>query len=117
MGGGHIPMVVQLNPSREFGGQPRQQNRIYDPAGKSPTLNAGTGGNLQAKILTDRSIRRLTPTECARLQTIPAWYEWVVSDSQIYRMLGNGWTVEVIKWILERWDDIFDHDSCMSLFK
>lgn len=42
-------------------------------------------------------IRRLTPTECARLQTIPEWYKWECSDSQAYRMLGNGWTVEVIK--------------------
>jgi site-specific DNA-cytosine methylase len=42
-------------------------------------------------------IRRLTPTECARLQTIPDWYKWECSDSQAYRMLGNGWTVEVIK--------------------
>lgn len=43
-------------------------------------------------------IRRLTPTECARLQTIPEWYDWKgMSDSQRYRVLGNGWTVEVIK--------------------
>lgn len=43
-------------------------------------------------------IRRLTPTECARLQTIPEWYKWDgMSDSQRYRVLGNGWTVEVIK--------------------
>jgi DNA (cytosine-5)-methyltransferase 3A len=48
----------------------------------------------------DYKIRRLTPTECARLQTIPDWYEFNVSDTQIYRMLGNGWTVEVIKHIL-----------------
>ena len=41
-------------------------------------------------------IRRLTPTECARLQTIPEWYVWKCSDTQQYRMLGNGWTVEVI---------------------
>jgi len=47
----------------------------------------------------DFKLRRLTPTECARLQTIPPWYEWVVSDTQIYKMLGNGWTVEVIKHI------------------
>ena len=40
---------------------------------------------------------RLTPTECARLQTIPEWYKWECSDSQAYRMLGNGWTIEVIK--------------------
>lgn len=45
-------------------------------------------------------IRRLTPAECARLQTIPDWYEWIVSDTQIYKMCGNGWTVEVIKHIL-----------------
>ena len=45
-------------------------------------------------------IRRLTPTECARLQTIPDWYRWRCSDTQQYRMLGNGWTVDIISWIL-----------------
>lgn len=45
-------------------------------------------------------IRRLTPTECARLQTVPDWYGWIVSDTQIYRMCGNGWTVKVIEHIL-----------------
>lgn len=44
-------------------------------------------------------IRQLTPTECCRLQTIPDWYKWYCSDTQIYKMLGNGWTVEVIKHI------------------
>jgi DNA (cytosine-5)-methyltransferase 3A len=48
----------------------------------------------------DYRIRRLTPTECARLQTIPTWYKWECSDTQQYRMLGNGWTVDVIKHIL-----------------
>lgn len=44
------------------------------------------------------AIRRLTPTECDRLQTIPEWYDWTdVSDTQHYKMLGNGWTVDVIK--------------------
>lgn len=46
------------------------------------------------------NIRRLTPTECARLQTIPSWYKWECSDTQQYRMLGNGWTVDVIVHIL-----------------
>lgn len=45
-------------------------------------------------------LRRLTPTECARLQTVPEWYEWIVSDTQIFRMCGNGWTVKVIEHIL-----------------
>ena len=46
-------------------------------------------------------IRRLTPRECARLQTIPDWYEWIVSEMQQYKMLGNGWTVDVIKHIFK----------------
>jgi len=53
--------------------------------------------NLFGKKVRVLGIRRLTPTECARLQTIPTWYRWECSDSQAYRMLGNGWTVEVIK--------------------
>lgn len=54
-------------------------------------------------IILDRewTLRRLTPVECARLQTVPDWYEWVVSDTQIYRMCGNGWTVRVIEYILK----------------
>lgn len=52
-------------------------------------------------LIENRStLRRLTPRECARLQTVPEWYEWVVSDTQIYRMCGNGWTVKVIEHIL-----------------
>lgn len=47
----------------------------------------------------DFKIRRLTPTECERLQTVPDQYTGVVSDTQRYRMLGNGWTVDVIAHI------------------
>ena len=45
-------------------------------------------------------IRKLTVRECMRLQTVPEWYKFPVSDSQAYKMLGNGWTVEVIKHLL-----------------
>lgn len=41
-------------------------------------------------------IRKLTIEECKRLQTVPEWYEFPVSDTQSYKMLGNGWCVEVI---------------------
>ena len=41
-------------------------------------------------------IRKLTVEECKRLQTVPEWYEFPVSDTQSYKMLGNSWTVEVI---------------------
>ena len=69
---------------------------------KAPTMlaRARQDGSGQPCIKDDFSLRRLTPQECARLQTIPSWYKWGCSDSQAYKMLGNGWTVEVIKHIL-----------------
>ena len=45
-------------------------------------------------------IRKLTVRECMRLQTVPEEYVFPVSDSQAYKMLGNGWTVEVIAHIM-----------------
>ena len=46
-------------------------------------------------------IRKLTVRECMRLQTVPEWFEFPVSNSQAYKMLGNGWTVDVIAHILK----------------
>ena len=43
--------------------------------------------------------RKLTPTECERLQTVPDNYTACVSNTQRYKMLGNGWTVDVIAHI------------------
>ena len=45
-------------------------------------------------------IRKLTVSECKRLQTVPEDYIFPVSDTQAYKMLGNGWTVDVIAHIL-----------------
>lgn len=66
--------------------------------GKSNCLTTVQKDNL---LQTRAGLRQLTPAECARLQTVPSWYEWVVSDTQIYRMCGNGWTVGVIEHILK----------------
>jgi site-specific DNA-cytosine methylase len=44
--------------------------------------------------------RKLTPTECERLQTVPDGYTAGVSNTQRYKMLGNGWTVDIIAHIL-----------------
>jgi len=49
----------------------------------------------------DAAIRRLTPIECERLQTLPDNYTAGVSDSQRYKMLGNGWTIDVIAHIFK----------------
>ena len=51
---------------------------------------------------THPTYRKLLPIECERLQTVPDNYTEGVSNSQRYRMLGNGWTVEVIKHILDK---------------
>jgi len=62
---------------------------------KTPTLCI----NNDIFINTQR-IRRLTPVECERLQTVKDNYTDHVSDTQRYKMLGNGWTVDVISHIL-----------------
>jgi DNA (cytosine-5)-methyltransferase 3A len=76
--------------------------RIYSAQGKSPTLNACTGGNREPKIASNMTLyRKLTPIECERLQTVPENYTNGVSNTQRYKMLGNGWTVDVITHILK----------------
>jgi len=95
-----IREVKQVNPSLESGGvQPYQQNRVYDTNGISPSLCANLGGD-RSYLLNLPKIRRLTPIECERLQTVKDNYTNHVSDSQRYKMLGNGWTVDVIRHIL-----------------
>ena len=52
------------------------------------------------RVLTKGRIRRLTPLECERLQTLPDNYTEGVSEAQRYKGIGNGWTVDVIAHIL-----------------
>ena len=53
----------------------------------------------------DLTWRKLTPLECERLQTVPDNYTASVSNTQRYKMLGNGWTVEVICHILKNMEN------------
>ena len=76
--------------------------RVYSPEGKSPTLNTMGGGNREPKVAQENlTWRKLTCRECERLQTVPDDYTNYVSKTQRLKMLGNGWTVEVIKHILQ----------------
>lgn len=91
--------VIQLNNSKESNGnQPFQQNRVYDSNGLMTCLDTDSG---RRSIYYNSQIRRLTPIECERLQTVRDNYTNHVSDSQRYKMLGNGWTVDVIAHILK----------------
>ncbi len=80
-----------------------QANRIYSVQGKSVCLNAGGGGSGAKTGLYkidlpdgDYTIRKLTPVECERLQTWPDNYTEGVSNTQRYKIIGNGWTADVI---------------------
>lgn len=84
-----------LTPNRE---KQRQEGRRFKPPhSKFYTLTAQD----KHGVLTNNFIRKLTPIECERLQTVPDNYTEGVSDNQRYKMLGNGWTVDVIAHIFK----------------
>ena len=113
MGGGHLPMVKEpvkvgyVGYAIEFDdeGKPIKAIGKY---GKEITIYEVRDGLITIKgkqypiKLQDGYyiIRKLTVRECMRLQTVPEWYEFPVSDSQAYKMLGNGWTCEVIAHLI-----------------
>ena len=74
--------------------------RVYSPNFKCATLTACRGGNLQKKVYQNGRCRKLTPKEYERLQTVPDGYTEGASITNRYNMLGDGWTVDVISWIL-----------------
>jgi len=73
----------------------RQNGQRFNEGVKSYTLTAQD----RHGVLIDGYIRKLTPIECERLQTVPDNYTDCVSNSQRYKMLGNAWTVDVIAHI------------------
>lgn len=88
-------------------GKGGQGQRIYSVHGKSVTLSANGGGQGAKTGLYkidlpdgDYIIRKLTPLEAERLQTLPDNYTEGVSNTQRYKCIGNGWTVDVIAHIL-----------------
>ena len=88
-------------------GKGGQGQRIYSVVGKSVTLSANGGGQGAKTGLYkidlpdgDYVIRKLTPVEAERLQTLPDNYTAGISNTQRYKCIGNGWTVDVIALIL-----------------
>lgn len=86
-----------------------QGDRVYSQDGKSVCLSANGGGKgaktgLYKINLLDGNykIRKLTPTECCRLQGFPDNYVSMVSNTQGYKGLGNSFTVPVIKHIIKQ---------------
>lgn len=90
-------------------GKGGQAQRIYSVRGKSATLSANGGGQGAKTGLYkidlpdgDYIIRKLTPIEAERLQTLPDNYTAGISNTQRYKCIGNGWTVDVIAHIFKR---------------
>ena len=74
-------------------------------------------------ITQDFVIRRLSPRESARCQTIPEWYDFSgISNTNVYKMVGNGWTCEVVKHIFSYMDSgeplirFKDNETLVGLF-
>lgn len=100
----------------EHGGNAKydsKQWRVYSVQGKSVTI-CGQGGGAGAKTglykidLPDGNyiIRKLTPIEAERLQTLPDNYTEGISNTQRYKCIGNGWTVDVIAHILRNLTEV-----------
>ena len=85
-----------------------QGDRVYSIKGKSICLSANGGGRGAKTGLYkidlpdgDYAVRKLTPIECERLQTLPDNYTEGISNTQRYKAIGNGWTVDVIAHIFK----------------
>jgi len=117
-GGNREPKVMvdkrkpnQINPSKKANGvQPYMQDRVFHVDGKSHALTREFASRTNVGDEQEVYWRKLTPIECERLQTVPDNYTNHVSNTQRYKMLGNGWTVEVIAHILQNME--INHREC-----
>ena len=105
MGGGHVPMVpTRTDEEGHCQKNPTTAKQIYEVRdGKISIGNTWYPIKLRDGFYI---IRKLTVRECMRLQTVPEEYAFPVSDSQAYKMLGNGWTVDVIAHIMSHFDGL-----------
>lgn len=100
------PLYSKIQNSIKEKGKVYQWRRQYvreNKKGVCPTLtaNMGTGGHNVPIVKDDRGIRKLTPTECARIQGFPSTYKLPsnLADSALYKQFGNSVTVTVIESI------------------
>ena len=75
--------------------------RVYHSQGKAPTITTMGGGHREPKVFIEpMHYRKLTPLECERLQGVPDNYSNHVSNTQRYKMLGNGFQVDTVAHVL-----------------
>jgi site-specific DNA-cytosine methylase len=89
--------IITINPRDKKGKQTWQRGRVYDIKGNCPTICASL---FDLNITEDhKTYRKLTINECEKLQGVPRDYTEGVSKGERGKMLGNGWTVDVISHI------------------
>lgn len=83
------------------GGSENYLRRIYHGKAKRQVVKYQSAKRLMVTVQSDNDLhyRKLTPIECERLQTVPDNWTSMVSNTQRYKMLGNGWTIDVIAHI------------------
>ena len=74
--------------------------RVFNPNFKVHTLTCVSGGYQHKKVMDNGRCRKLTPLEYERCQTLPDGYTSCIGDAHRYNCIGNGWTVDVIAYIL-----------------
>lgn len=106
---------VQLDPKGK--GNNSQTDRVRFGTSLSASFTASNCSE-KNKVYFENKIRKLTPTECERLQTVPDGYTSIVSDTQAYKMLGNGWTVDIIVEVFKGLgkEENVNRKTCLSLF-
>jgi|694.fasta_scaffold21234_5 DNA (cytosine-5)-methyltransferase 3A len=99
-GRSHAVEVLDIIEAQKIVGS-RGEDILHTENDKLHTLCSQNGNKVRGRgLFVNSRIRRLTPIECERLQTVADNYTNHVSDSQRYKMLGNGWTIDVIAHIL-----------------
>lgn len=78
-----------------------QRDEVFSTQGKMWALTATMGKQPNQYITKEGVLRKLSPLECERLQTMPDNFTSMLSDSQRYKSIGNGWTIDVIAHILK----------------
>ena len=91
--------IITINPKDKQGKQTWQRGRVYDIEGNCPTICASL---FDLNITKDHNTyRKLTISECEKLQGVPVGYTSCVKKNDAGEMLGNGWTVDVIAHIFK----------------
>jgi len=85
-----------------FYGQRVGDVRVQDDKINTLQARMGTGGNNMAMLAENALVRRLTPTECERLQGFPDGWTEGQADSHRYKQMGNAVAVPVVEWIMKR---------------